>query len=52
MEHALSVGTMRRMVRFLDFAADPEGAARCRDRFERFLATGMRCECGGRRESC
>ena len=51
MEHALSAGTMRRMVRFLDFAADPEGDARCRDQFERFLATGRRCECGGRRES-
>jgi len=46
MEHAVSARTMRRMVRFLEFAAEgPDGGHRCAVMFRRFVDSGARCDC-------
>jgi DtxR family Mn-dependent transcriptional regulator len=48
MEHVVSARTMRRMVRFLEFAAEgPDGERRCADMFRRFVDSGKRCDCAG-----
>ena len=48
MEHAVSARTMRRMVRFLEFAAEgPDGERRCAGMFRRFVDSGTRCDCAG-----
>jgi DtxR family Mn-dependent transcriptional regulator len=46
MEHAVSARTMRRMVRFLEFAAEgPGDERRCAGMFRRFVDSGARCDC-------
>jgi DtxR family Mn-dependent transcriptional regulator len=48
MEHAVSVRTMRRMVRFLEFASEgPDGGRSCAVMFRRFVDSGKRCDCAG-----
>jgi len=47
MEHAISAQTMRRMAKFLKFAAGgPGDKRRCAGMFRRFVDSGVRCDCG------